>query len=145
MTNSGNLFADYLTEGLLEAIFIKYQCHISIYYKYAPDGIKIIVLYYVDCCFYWCLYESLGEWFVGTLRKILHVIFLGFSHWFVSIRISQMNDDAVSVDKAIYATSIVDKYIDTSMAKTSANVYNITFLSDMIFTKDYVSTSDEKF
>ena len=38
MTNSGKLFADELTEWLLEAGFIQYQCQMSIYYKYAPDG-----------------------------------------------------------------------------------------------------------
>ena len=38
MTNSGKLFADKLTEWLLEAGFIQSQCQMSIYYKYAPDG-----------------------------------------------------------------------------------------------------------
>ena len=37
MTNYGKLFADELTEWLLEAGFIQYQCHMSIYYKYALD------------------------------------------------------------------------------------------------------------
>ena len=48
MTNYGKLFADNLIEWLLEAVFILSQCHMSIYYKYAPDGSKIVVLYYVD-------------------------------------------------------------------------------------------------
>ena len=38
MTNSRKLFADELTEWLLETCFIQLQCHMSIYYKYAPDG-----------------------------------------------------------------------------------------------------------
>ena len=38
MTNSWKLFYDKLTEWLLEADFIQYQCHMSIYYKYAPYG-----------------------------------------------------------------------------------------------------------
>ena len=37
MTNSGKLFADELTEWLLEVGFIQSQCQMSIYYKYAPD------------------------------------------------------------------------------------------------------------
>ena len=53
MTNYGELFADKLTEWLLEAGFIQYQCQMSIYYKYAPDGTKIVVLSYVDDCVYW--------------------------------------------------------------------------------------------
>ena len=53
MTNSGKLFADELTEWLIEEGFMKSQCQIYIYYKYAPDGSKIIVLSYVDDCVYW--------------------------------------------------------------------------------------------
>ena len=41
MTNYGKLFADKLTEWLLEAGFIKSQCQMYIYYKYAPDGKKL--------------------------------------------------------------------------------------------------------
>ena len=46
MINSGNLFADELTEWLLETGFIKYQCQMSIYYKYAP--------YWKKYCFFLC-------------------------------------------------------------------------------------------
>ena len=42
MTNSGKLFADELTEWLLESGFIKYQFQMSIYYKYEPDGSKYV-------------------------------------------------------------------------------------------------------
>ena len=59
MTNSGKLFANELTEWLLEAGFIQSQCQMSIYYKYAPDGSKIVVLYYVDDCVYWYTNEDL--------------------------------------------------------------------------------------
>ena len=52
MTNYGKLFADELTEWLLEAGFIKSQCQMSIYYQYEPDGTKIVVLSYVDECVY---------------------------------------------------------------------------------------------
>ena len=48
MANSGKLFSDELTEWLLDSGFISSQCQISIYYKYAPDGGNIVVLYYVD-------------------------------------------------------------------------------------------------
>ena len=44
VTNSGKLFADELTEWLLEEDFIQSQCQRSIYYNYAPDGTKIVVL-----------------------------------------------------------------------------------------------------
>ena len=35
ITNPGNLFADELTEWLIEAGLIQSQCQMSIYYKYA--------------------------------------------------------------------------------------------------------------
>ena len=50
----------------------------SIYYKYAPDGSKIVVLSYVDDCVYWYTSEALGKWFLDTLGKIFHVNFLGY-------------------------------------------------------------------
>ena len=76
MTNSGKLFADELTEWLLEAGFIQSQCQMSIYYKYAPYGSKIFVSSYVDDCVYWYNSKALKKWFVGTLGKRFHVNFL---------------------------------------------------------------------
>ena len=38
MTNSGKLFAEELTEWLLEAGFIQYQCQMSIYHNYVTYG-----------------------------------------------------------------------------------------------------------
>ena len=38
----------------------------------------------------------------------------------------------------------MDKYLDTSIVKKSTKFYTTTFLSDMIFTKDEVSTSYEQ-
>ena len=40
MNNVGKLFSDELTEWLIEAGFVQYQFHMSIYYKYAPYGRK---------------------------------------------------------------------------------------------------------
>ena len=70
--------------------------------------------------------------------------FLGFAHWFMSIIISQLKDHSIYVDQARYATSIVAKYLDTATVKASKTFYKTTLPSDMIFTKEYVSTSDEK-
>ena len=69
----------------------------------------MVVLSYVDDCVYWYTSEALGKWFVDTLGKILHVNLLGYAHWSMSIIISQMRDNSISVDKARYATSIVAK------------------------------------
>ena len=114
MTNYGKLFADELTEWLPEAGFIQSQCQMSIYYKHALDGYKIVVLSYGDDCVYWYTKEYIGKWFVDTLRNKLHVNFLGYVYWFMSIRISQLKDHYISVDQARYATYIVEKYLDTA-------------------------------
>ena len=98
----------------------------SIYYKYAPDGSKIVVLAYVDDCVYWYTSEVLVKWFVDNLGKRFHVNFLGYAHWFMSIRISQMRDHSISVDQARYDTSIVAKYLDTTTVKASTKFYNTT-------------------
>ena len=62
----------------------------------------------------------------------------------MSIRISQLKDYSISVDQARYATSIVAKYLDTAPVKVSNKFYKTTLPSDMIFTKEDVSTSDEQ-
>ena len=144
ITKSGKLFADELTEWLIEEGFMQSQCQMSIYYKYAPDGSKIVVLSYVDYCVYWYTNEDLGKWFVDTLGKRFHVNFLGFAHWFMSIIISQLKDHSISVDEARYSTSIVAKYLDTAKVKVSKKFYKTILPSDMIFTKEDVSTSDEQ-
>ena len=95
----------------------------SIYYKYAPDGSKIVVLSYLDDCVYWYTNEYIGKWFVDTLENIFRVNFLVYVHWFMSIRMSQMKDHYISVDQARYATSIVVKYLDTGTVKVSTNFY----------------------
>ena len=126
MTNSGKLFSDELTEWLLEAGFIRSQYQMSIYYKYSPDGSKIVVLSYVDDCVYWYTNEDIGKCFFDTLEKRFHVKFLGYSHWFMSIRISQLKDHSISVDQARYATSIVAKYLDTATVKVGTKFYKTT-------------------
>ena len=52
ITNSGKLFADELTEWLIKEVFMQSKYQMSIYYKYAPDESKIVVLSYVDDCVY---------------------------------------------------------------------------------------------
>ena len=119
INNSGKLFSDELKDWLLEEGFIQSQCQMFIYYKYAPDGTKFVVLSYADDCFYWYTSEALGKLFVDTLVKRFHVKFLGYAHWFMSIRIYQMKDHSISVDQARYDTSIIAKYLDTATVKAS--------------------------
>ena len=94
MTNSGKLFADELPEWLLEACFIQYQWQMSIYYKYAPDGSKTVILFYVDDCVYWYTNEALGKWFVDTLGKRFHVNILGIC---TLVNVNKNFSDEVSI------------------------------------------------
>ena len=55
-----------------------------------------------------------------------------------------MKNHNISVYHDRYTTSIVTKYLDNPTVKTSNFFYNTTLWSDIIFTKDGVSTSDEK-
>ena len=62
MTNDGKLFSDELTNRLIdEAGFKNSQCKMSIYYKYSPDGSKLVVLSYFDDCVYWYTSEELQK------------------------------------------------------------------------------------
>ena len=103
-----------------------------------------IVLYYVDYCIYWYTPKAIGKWFVENLGKRLHESFLGNAHWFISIRILYMKDHSISLYQDRYATSVVVKYMNNSTVKTSKMFYKTTLTSDMIFTKDDESTSDEQ-
>ena len=116
----------------------------SIYYKYAPDGSKIVFLSCVDDCVYWYTNKYNGKWFVDTLGKIFHVNFLLYAHWFMLIRISQLKHNSISVDQARCDTFIVAKYLDTATVKVNKKVYKTTLPSEMISTKEDVSTSDEQ-
>ena len=71
MENSGKLFADELTEWLLEAGFLQSQCQMSIYYKYAPYGSIFFVSSYIDDCVYWYTSKDIEKWFVDTLGKMI--------------------------------------------------------------------------
>ena len=62
----------------------------------------------------------------------------------MSIRISQLKDHFISVDQARYATYIVAKYLETATVKLGNKFYKTTLPTDMIFTKEDVSTSDEQ-
>ena len=79
---------------------------------------------------------------MNTLRNIFYVNFLGYAHWFMSIRIYHIKYQLMSVDQDRYATYIVNKYLYTSTVKASKRFYKTTFPSDVIFAKDYASTSD---
>ena len=116
----------------------------SIYYKYAPDGTKIIVLSYVDDWVYWYTSEAPVKWFVDALGNRFHVNLLRYAHWFISTIIYQMKDHYVSVDQARYATYIVAKYLDNATVKTIKKFYKKSLPSDMIFTKADAYTSDEQ-
>ena len=101
----------------------------SIYYKYAPDGSKIIVLSYVDDCVYWYTSEALGKWFMDTLGKIFHVEIFVYAHWFMSIRVYHLKGYSVSMNQARYDTSVVAKYLDTDTVNTITTFYKTTFPS----------------
>ena len=69
---------------------------------------------------------------------------MGYAHWFMWIIISQLKDHSISLDKAIYATSVVEKLLDTATVKAGTQFYNTTLHYNIIFTKDDRSTSYEQ-
>ena len=72
---------------------------------------------------------------MDTLGKILQVNFLGYLHWFIYIKISQIKDHYISVDQGRYATSVVSNYLDTVTIKKNSKFYKTTLPYDIIFTK----------
>ena len=94
----------------------------SIYYKYKPDGSKLVVLFYVYDCVYWYTSKELGNYFVDTLLTIFYSNFLWYVHWFMSIMISQLRDHYILVYQDRYATYVVAKYADTTRVKGKFNI-----------------------
>ena len=105
---------------------------------------KNVVLPYVDYYVSWYTLEKLGKLFVDTIGDRFHANFLGYAHWFMSTRISQMKDHYISVDQSRYTTSIVAKYLDTATVKTSTKFYKTNLSRDIIFTRADASISDEQ-
>ena len=145
MNYSGKLFVDEHTNWLIdEGGFNQPKCQMSVCYKYAPYDSKLFVLYYIDDCVYWYISEELGKWFVDIIVKIFHVNLLGYTHWFMSISISQLKEYYISVCQARYDTYVVAKYIYTTIIKENSKFHKTSLTHDMIFTKEDYSTSDEQ-
>ena len=90
------------------------------------------------------LLKLLEKLFAYTLGKIFQLNSLGYAHWFMLMRISQMKDHYISMDQDRYTTSVVPIYLDTSTVKSSTIFNQTIFPSDMIFTKEDVSTCDDQ-
>ena len=66
MTNYGNIFADKITNWMIdEEGFRQSQFQMPIYYKFVPDGSKIVVLYYIDDCIYCYTSDYIGKLFMS--------------------------------------------------------------------------------
>ena len=70
--------------------------------------------------------------------------FLGYTHWFMTIKISELKDHFISVDQARYATYVAEKYLDTATIEENSKFRKTTLPHDIILTKEDASTSDEK-
>ena len=82
MDISGKISAGKLINWMIyEARFKQSECQISIQHKYEPNVSRLVVLYYVNDCVYWCLCEEIGKWFMyNRLRKRFNMKFLGHAH-----------------------------------------------------------------
>ena len=126
MNNYVKLFYDELKNWLTGvAGFRKSHCQMSIYYKYAPDWSKLVVLYYVDDCVYWYTYEELEKWFWGKPGNRFHMNFLVYVICFMSIRIYQLKYQSISADQDKYATFVVSKYLNISTIKENPNTIKL--------------------
>ena len=116
----------------------------SIYYKYAPDGFKLVVLSHFDYRVYWYTSEELVNWFVDKLANIFHVNFIGYENWSRSIRISQLKDHYILVYQDRYDKSVVVKYPYTATIKENSKFHKTTLPHDRILTKEGANTSDKQ-
>ena len=78
---------------------------------------------------------EVGKLFVDTLGKRVHVTFLGYEHWYMSISTSKLKYHYISVLQDKYSTSVVAKHLDTATIKENSKFHMTTFPHDIIFTK----------
>ena len=78
------------------------------------------------------------------LGKILHFKFLGYTYWFISINISQLEKHYISVDQVWYTSSVIAQYVDTSVIKLKLKFHKTALPHDMIFTKEFNCFIDEQ-
>ena len=81
---------------------------------------------------------------MDTLGNRFHVNFLGYAHWFMSIKIPQLKYHYISVYQYRYATSLVENDIDTPIIRENSKFHKNTFPRDIIFTKEDYYNSYEK-
>ena len=55
-----------------------------------------------------------------------------------------MSYNSIYVDQARWASSVVEKYLDSSTVKASTKFYKTKLPCDMLFTKDDTPISDEQ-
>ena len=80
---------------------------------------------------------------MDTLAKRFRVKFLGYTHWFMYIKISQLRYHYISVNQARYDTYVVAMYLDTtSINIKKSKLHKTILLHYMIVSKEYASTSD---
>ena len=129
MNNDGKLFADETINWLMNEVdFNQSKFKTYLYNNYTPDGYKLVVLSYVDECVYWYKSYEIRKWSVDTLGNILLLNSLGYEHWFMSIRISQLKDHYISVYQYIFTTSVVAKYLDTATIKSNQSFIMLPYL-----------------
>ena len=62
----------------------------------------------------------------------------------MSIRILQIRDHSISVDQEMYATYVLENYLETDTIKENSKFHRNTVPHNMIFIKKYDSTRNEK-
>ena len=76
MVNAGKLFADKLTEWLLEKGFVQFQCQLFIYYKYLPYRKQMLFCIMLMNVSIVILMKLLEKWSGSTIGNRLRVNFL---------------------------------------------------------------------
>ena len=70
MNNSGKLFSNEVIKLFIEAVFIQYQYQMSIYYKFAPTGKKLLFYLMLIILFIGLHLKLLGNGFGKSRREI---------------------------------------------------------------------------
>ncbi len=143
-TLSGKYWYMDLLEHLLEMKFKPSLNVPCLFISCDEDGNKIFLLNYVDNMLYFGMLEAKVKKFEELLKSRFDLKFMGQAHWYLSTRISQLQNFDIELDQSRYCNSIVKHYLENAGAKKVLHFHATPLPADFIpMTDDCCADEDE--
>ena len=139
LTTSGKLWAEELTNYLLEKGFKQSPVDPCLLIKREKNGKYLKLINYVDDMLFYGDSDTTENTFFKDLKSRFSVNLLGGVHWYLGFKISRLGDDYV-IDQARYALNMTEKFLKCANIKPRNSPLPLEF---DITKKDMTSTPEE--